>query len=142
MSGMNKREMPGRHLLAIIFLMCFFCLGPSLAGAQTLQAKANPESYNWKPAADVSTLLLNQVTLLSQQLPGLTPGTPIYDNTLRRIAYFKSIVVEIGKGATVAQSLDLALPAAATLGFEKEASYTPMITLRALQTETRIMLTN
>lgn len=142
MSRTNKKVSSGWNLLVIIFPMCLFCMGWSQGNAQTLQAKANPESYNWKPASDVTALLLNQVTLLNQQLPGLTVGTPIYDNTLRRIAYFKSIVVEIGKGATVAQSLDLALPAAATLGFEKEASYTPTITLRALQTETRIMLTN
>ena len=75
-------------------------------------------------------------------MPGLAEGTPLYDNTLRRVAYFKAIINEIGKGATVAEALELSVPAAATLGFEKEASYTPKILLKALQTETRVLLTN
>jgi hypothetical protein len=86
--------------------------------------------------------MLAQIGVLNQQFPGLTPGTPLYDNTLRRIAYFKSIVVEIGRGASVPDALELSLPAAATLGFEKEASYTPKIVLKALYSETRVLLTN
>jgi hypothetical protein len=117
-------------------------MGQNVVSAQAVTPKVNAESYNWKPAAEASTLLLNQVQALTQQLPGLTEGTPLYDNTLRRIAFFKAIVVEIDRGATVASALDLAIPAAATLGFSKEASYTPKITLRALHTETRILLTN
>lgn len=142
MSGMIKSGIPGGKLLTFIFFLAFLCLNNRPVMGQTLQPKANPEAFNWKSAEDASALLLNQVNTLGQQLPGLAEGTPLYDNTLRRIAYFKAIVTEISKGATVAQSLDLALPAAATLGFAKEASYTPKITLRALQTETRIMLTN
>lgn len=142
MSGMIKSSIPGGKLLTFIFFLAFLCLNNRQAVGQTLQPKANPEAFNWKSAGDASALLLTQVNTLGQQLPGLAEGTPLYDNTLRRIAYFKAIVTEISKGATVAQSLDLALPAAATLGFAKEASYTPKITLRALQTETRIMLTN
>jgi hypothetical protein len=75
-------------------------------------------------------------------MPGITEGTSLYDNTLRRVAYFKAIIMEISKGANVAEALELSVPAAATLGFEKEASYTPKILLKALHTETRVMLTN
>lgn len=140
MSGLNKRGVPGGILLAFIFLL--LCIGSNQTTAQTIGAKVNADAYNWKSSADATTLLLGQVEALTQQMPGLTEGTPLYDNTIRRIAFFKAIVVEIDRGATVAASLDLAIPAAATLGFSKEASYTPKITLRALHTETRIMLTN
>ena len=140
MSGLTTKGIPGRIFLSIIFLV--LCAGSNQLGAQSIQQKANADAFNWKSGPDASALLLSQVEVLNQQLPGLTEGTSLYDNTLRRIAYFKAIVVEISRGGSVAESLDLAIPAAATLGFSKEASYTPKITLRALHTETRILLTN
>jgi hypothetical protein len=139
MSGLKTRGVPGGILLAIISLL--FCISSNQVAAQ-ISPNAPSEAFNWKSGAEATTLLLNQVHALEQQLPGLTDGTSLYDNTLRRIAFFKAIVVEIDRGAAVAAALDLAIPAAATLGFSKEASYTPKITLRALHTETRIMLTN
>lgn len=140
MSGLNKRGVPGGILLTCIFLLMGVI--NQRVEAQVLEPKVNAEAYNWKSGAEATTLLLGQVQLLTQQLPGLTEGTSLYDNTLRRIAYFKAIALEISKGATVAESLDLAIPAAATLGFSKEASFTPKIMLRALHTETRVLLTN
>ncbi len=140
MSGMNKRGNPCWAFLTIAFLLLFVC--SDRLSAQTLQPHVNTSTYNWKSGPDATAILLSQVEVLHQQLPGLTEGTPLYDNTLRRIAYFKAIAVEISKGVSVVESLDLAIPAAATLGFSKEATYTPKITLRALQTETRILLTN
>ncbi len=140
MSGMINRGIPGGIFLTIVFLL--LCVCSNQLGAQTLQPHVNATTYNWKSGADATAILLSQVEVLHQQLPGLTEGTSLYDNTLRRIAYFKAIAVEVSKGASVAESLDLAIPAAATLGFSKEASFTPKITLRALQTETRILLTN
>lgn len=141
MSGMIKRGIPGGTFLTIVFLLLCVCSSRPL-NAQSLQPNVNANTYNWKSGADATAILLSQVEVLHQQLPGLTEGTSLHDNTLRRIAYFKAIAVEIGKGTSVVESLDLAIPAAATLGFSKEASYTPKITLRALQTETRILLTN
>lgn len=140
MSELNKRGVPGGLLLVIVFLL--LTVGNQLAQAQVLEPKVNSATFNWKTGEEASGLLLSQVQVLSQQLPGLDEGTPLYDNTLRRIAYFKAIALEISRGATVAQSMDLALPAAATLGFSKEATYTPKITLRALHSETRVLLTN
>lgn len=145
MNSNNKRGISihtGRMFLSAIFLLAFVCFSNTTGYAQTLQPLTSPTSYNWKSSADVSNILLSQVTVLNQQIPGITEGTPLYDNTLRRIAYYKAILMEISKGTTVAQSLELSLPAAATLGFEKEASYTPKIILKALHTETRVMLTN
>lgn len=130
---------PRGMLLAAIFLLGLVCLTHTEGHAQNLQPNTN---YNWKSPEDATNILIAQVTVLNQQVPGLAVGTPLYDNTLRRLAYFKSILMEISKGATVAQSLELSLPAAATLGFEREASYTPKILLKALHTETRVLLTN
>jgi len=132
----------GRMFLSAIFLLAFVCFSDTTGYAQTLQPLTSPTSYNWKSSADASNILLSQVTVLNQQMPGITQGTPLYDNTVRRIAYYKAILMEISKGNSVAKALELSLPAAATLGFEKEASYTPKIILKALQTETRVMLTN
>jgi hypothetical protein len=133
---------PGRILLTAFFLLSLLCFFSTTGNAQSLQAPQSAASFNWKTAEDATNILLAQVTVLNQQMPGITVGTPLYDNTVRRIAYFKAIIMEISKGATVAQALELSVSAAATLGFEKEASYTPKIILKALQTETRVLLTN
>lgn len=140
MSGLNKSSIPLGILITFVFLLS--CICSNNVGAQSLQPNISADAYNWKSGEATTTLLLGQIEVLTQQLPGMAEGTPMHDNTLRRIAFFKAITVEISRGASVAQSLDLALPAAATLGFSKEASYTPKITLRAIHTETRIMLTN
>jgi hypothetical protein len=42
----------------------------------------------------------------------------------------------------VPKSLENALPAAATLGYTKEATYTSKVVLRALHEEARVMLVN
>ena len=123
-------------LLTAFFLLSFLCV----TNAQALQPPS--QTFNWKSGEETVTILMNQITVLNQQMPGIQEGTPLYDNTVRRIAYFKAIVEEVRKGTDVAQSLELAIPAAATLGFEKEASYTPKVILRALQTETRVLVTN
>jgi hypothetical protein len=136
----HRRLLPsGSLLITTIFLLAFLCASSTTVQAQNLQA---PASYNWKTSEDATNILLSQVTVLNQQMPGITEGTSLYDNTLRRVAYFKAIIMEISKGANVAEALELSVPAAATLGFEKEASYTPKILLKALHTETRVMLTN
>jgi len=140
MNSNNRRRIPERMLLTAIFLLGFLCFSNTQGYAQTLQPP--PTALNWKSSEDATNILLAQVTVLNQQLPGIAEGTPLYDNTVRRIAYFKAIIMEISKGATVAQGLELSIPAAATLGFEKEATYTPKILLKALHTETRVMLTN
>lgn len=129
----------GNAVLSSIFLVAFLCISSTSGHAQGIMQPAN---YNWKTTDDARNILVAQVTVLNNQMPGISEGTPLYDNTLRRVAYFKSIINELGKGASLAEALELSLPAAATLGFEKEASYTPKVLLKALQTETRILLTN
>lgn len=129
-----------RSLFPLLFLLGCLFLNASPAQAQTPQS--DNQTYNWKPVDEAKGILVNHVQQLNQQMPGYTPGTPIYDNALRRVAYYKAIVYEIDRGETLPKSLDNALPAAATLGFTKEASYTSKVVLRALQEEARVMLVN
>jgi len=127
-------------LLPLLFLLgCLFLSVPSVQ-AQTPQSET--QTYNWKKVDEARGILVNHVQQLNQQMPGYTPGTPLHDNALRRVAYYKAIVQEIDRGETIPKSLENALPAAATLGFTKEASYTSKVVLRALQEEARVLLVN
>lgn len=129
-------------MLRLALFVASFFLMAGRATAQSPQTEPQPQTYNWKSAPDAIALLRSQVEMLNQQIPGISEGTPLYDNTIRRVSYFKAIISEISRGATVAESLDLGLPAAATLGFSKEATYTSKIVLRALREEARVTLTN
>ena len=131
----------GRCLLAFCFLILFLALPTARTAAQALQTESS-QNYTWKTEADASTVLLAHIQLLNQQMPSYIEGTTLYDNALRRVAYFKEMVQQISQGAAVEDAVELALPAAATLGFSKEASYTPKVVLHALHEEARIMLTN
>lgn len=127
-------------LLPLLFLLgCLFLSVPSVQ-AQTPQSET--QTYNWKKVDEARGILVNHVQQLNQQMPGYTPGTPLHDNAVRRVAYYKAIVQEIDRGETIPKSLENALPAAATLGFTKEASYTSKVVLRALQEEARVLLVN
>ena len=143
MSNMKRLMHPtgGHWLLAFCFLIPFLALSTTQTAAQTLQMET-PQSYNWKEEATASTVLLAHIELLNQQMPSYTEGTSLYDNALRRVAYFKEMIKQIKDGTAVEDAIELALPAAATLGFSKEASYTPKVVLHALHEEARIMLTN
>jgi hypothetical protein len=142
---MKKMYQNGCHgLLSLRFALFLagFLLLAGRSAAQTPHTDPQPQAYAWKSGPDAIALLKSQVEMLNQQIPGISEGTPLYDNTIRRVAYFKAIISEIARGATVAESLDLSLPAAATLGFSKEATYTSKIVLRALREEARVTLTN
>ncbi len=142
---MKKMYQNGCHgLLSLRFalLLAGFFLIAGRGLAQSPHTEPQPQTYAWKSSPDAIALLKSQVEMLNQQIPGISEGTPLYDNTIRRVAYFKAIISEISRGATVAESLDLGLPAAATLGFSKEATYTSKIVLRALREEARVTLTN
>jgi len=140
MNSIINRWGIGKLLLSGLFLLAMTCFFSTSSHAQVLTPPSS--NYNWKSPEDARNILLSQVAILNQQMPGLTEGAPLYDNTLRRLAYFKAIIVDIDNGTSLVQALDNSLSAAATLGFQKEASYTPKVQLKALQTETRILLTN
>lgn len=130
-----------RMFLPMIIFIGMFSLTAEKLAAQNAQTEQQ-QVYNWKAVQDARAVMFAQVTTINQQMPGFTEGTPLYDNALRRIAYYKAIVREIDRGETVAKSLENALPAAATLGYTKEATYTSKIVLRALFEETKNMLIN
>ncbi len=130
-----------RWLFVFCFFIPFMVLPAFRMSAQTLQQEA-PQTFNWKTEDAASAVLMTHIQQLSQQMPSYTEGTSLYDNALRRTAYFKEMVKQIGDGAAVEDAVELALPAAATLGFSKEASYTSKVVLHALHEEARIMLTN
>jgi hypothetical protein len=129
------------RLLPLIMFLFTCCLTTGALQSQTPQTESQV-LYNWKSEADARAIMLAQVKTLNDQMPGFTEGTPLYENALRRVAYFKAIIYEIDRGTNVEQSLVNAIPAAATLGYSKEASYTSKVVLRALQEEARVMLTN
>lgn len=135
MCGLWKPLMPALFLLVCLFMTA------NTVHAQT-PTQETTQNYNWKSIDDAKILLKSHVEMLNQQMPGYTQGTPIYENALRRVAYYKAIVYEIDRGETLSKSLDNALPAAATLGYTKEASYTSKVVLRALHEEARVMLVN
>jgi hypothetical protein len=130
-----------RMLIPLIVFIGMLSLNAEKLAAQNAQTEQQ-QVYNWKSAQDARTVMFAQVTNINQQMPGFSEGTPLYDNAIRRIAYYKAIVAEIDRGETVAKSLENAIPAAATLGFSKEATYTSKIVLRALLEETKSMLIN
>jgi hypothetical protein len=130
-----------RLLLSSLFLLGCLLVAMPRAQAQTPVAETQ-QNYNWKPVEEAKGIIAAHVEQLNQQMPGYTVGTPLHDNALRRVAYYKAIVYEIDRGETLAKSLENALPAAATLGYTKEASYTSKVVLRALQEEARVMLVN
>lgn len=127
-------------LLPLLFLLGCLFLNATPAQAQIPQSET--QSFNWKNVDEARGILVNHAQQLNQQMPGYTPGTPLYDNALRRVAYYKAIVYEIDRGETLQKSLENALPAAATLGYTKEASFTSKVVLRALQEEARVMVIN
>jgi hypothetical protein len=125
----------------IIALFCLFG-GIQLNGQNIQSATALNASIAWKTPAEATQLLLLRIDNMNSQLSGFQVGSPPYENVLRKVAYYKSILDEIEDGKSLPEALDNALPAAATLGFTKENNYTPKAVVRAIQEETRIFLSN
>jgi hypothetical protein len=130
-----------RLLLSSLFLLGCLLAATPRAQAQTPVAETQ-QTYNWKTAEEAKQIITAHVEQLNQQMPSYTAGTPLHDNALRRVSYYKAIMYEIDRGETLPKSLENALPAAATLGYTKEASYTSKVVLRALQEEARVLLVN
>lgn len=111
------------------------------AHAQTLQTQAQQNS-NWVSPSTATALLEDNIENVHDQLPGLEVGSQPHDNALRRVAFYKGIIRELGTGKKVPEALESALADAATLGGEKEVSFTSKLILRALYDETKVLLSN
>lgn len=109
--------------------------------AQALQTQAQ-QNADWVSAATATALLEDNIETVHDQLPGLVAGTQPHDNALRRVAFYKGILRELGAGKKVPDAMETALSDAATLGGEKEISFTSKLILRALYDETKILLSN
>jgi hypothetical protein len=133
---------PVRRFRPVLSILALLILAAAPLGAQQLVNGAQSEtSYNWLTPNAALVKLQNELQQEHQQLPSLAPGSPLHIETLRRIAYFKSVIRTIQAGTAVHASLEASLPAAATLGGQQEVAFTAKTVLRALFEETRNMLT-
>ncbi len=99
------------------------------------------QQYNWLDPTEAMAVLKTDIMQVHQQLPGFTEGTPLYENALRRVIYYKAIVAQLEQGAAVNLAMERSLTEAATLGGAKEVAYTSKVVLRALYEEVRLQLT-
>lgn len=125
----------------IALFLCIAAFGNS--NAQDIQSLVSLQANgNWKSAEDANRILLERITNMNDQLPSFPEGSQPYDNTLRRVAYYKAILDAVEDGNTLPLAMENAMTAAATLGFTKEETYTPKVLLRAIYEETKVMLSN
>lgn len=117
---------------------------PAITGtAQQLQpAPANDPAIVWLTPAQAQIQLKGKLDVLQPQLAGLTPGTTPHTDMLRRILFFKSILLGIVKEIPVPKTIEAALPEAASLGGVYEQTYTPEAMLRLLFDEAVDLLTD
>lgn len=127
-----------KTLIALFVLLAGLFLTANRAEAQTLSGQQN---YNWKTASEVESIAKSQVEFWHQQGP-YSPGTTNYFNQMRHAAYFKSVILRIAEGSTVAQAVEQSLSAAATVGGEKEAAFTSKTVLNAVKQEAIELFTN
>lgn len=130
-----------RWLLPTLLLLCGLAATSTEAQGQALQTQAH-QNANWVPPATAIALLEDNIETVHDQLPGLEAGTQPHDNALRRVAFYKGIIRELQAGKKVPEAMESALSDAATLGGEKEVSFTSKLILRALYDETKVLLSN
>ncbi len=139
-----KQIIASRGFLAtLVPTICLFtCLFLSMGAlqAQNLQGPST-QQFNWMDVSEAEAVLNANIAQANQQLPGLTEGTSLYENTLRRVVYYKAILKELGQGTPIETALEKSLTEAATLGGAKEVAYTPKVVLRALFEEVKLQLT-
>lgn len=128
-----------RLLLATIFLLaCLF--GQANLTAQTLEGPGSSSSTGFVSREEALALLEAGVHQANEQLPGLEPTSSLYENTLRRVIYYKAIMREMRNGMPISKALETTLNEAASLGGLKEVAYTSKVVLRALYEEVRLQL--
>ncbi len=130
-----------KRLLPVFFLFLGLLGRQPGASAQQLQpAPWNDPAIVWLAPAQAQTKVQDLLTQIQPQLALLTPGTAQHTDLLRRIIFYKSILRALLDEMAVPQSIDGALPEAASLGGKHEQAFTPEATLRALQNEAIVLL--
>ena len=138
---MKKTNLQCWYYSCLPVFLLLTCLIVTSVGvqAQSLQTQAQ-QNGSWVPSGTAVDLLGDNIETVTDQLPGLEEGTQPYDNALRRVSYYKGIIRELKANKTVPLALEAALADAATLGGEKETSFTSKLILRALYDETKVLL--
>lgn len=135
-----------KHFLPVYFRKILFAglllASISCKAQQLQQAPWNDPAVHWLTPPQAQVKVQNELDLLQPQLSDLTPGTPAHTDLLRRILLYKSILRALLDELPVPQTIDLALPEAASLGGIYEQAFTPESTLRALYDEAQALLTN
>jgi hypothetical protein len=128
-----------RLLIATICLLACLLWQPDL-NAQTLEGPGSSSSTGYVSREEALALLEAGVHQANEQLPGLEPTSSLYENTLRRVIYYKAIMREMRNGMPISKAMETTLNEAASLGGLKEVAYTPKVVLRALYEEVRLQL--
>ena len=116
--GKNGKKSP--NMLASALTVALFMLFLGQLSAQ---------STNWVTPNEASAIVNQQLTLTLNQLQGLTPGTPQYDETYRKALYYKGVLTHLGNGQTVEQSVN----AATTPSYDWNTEYDSGINSTAMQ---------
>ena len=125
-----------------LVLVGLLCCGVAGRAQQLQQAPWNDPAIVWLPATQARTAVLNLLQQIEPQLADLTPGSGQYNDLLRRIVFYKSILRGIKNALPLPQAIEAALPEAASLGGLYDQSFTPETTLRALFDEALDLLTS
>ena len=126
--------------MCLVVAGLFFSADAKAQGA-LLQGQAySTNGINFLTEQDAIPVLKNKVESLSVTFLYQTPGTPAYNDTLRRLAYYKKIMENISNGTDVAGSLVNSLGSAATLGGSVEAGTTTPQQLGAVFNEAKLLL--
>lgn len=116
---------------------------PSRVAAQQIQVSPwDDPAITWLAPAQAQAEVQNELNLLEPLLSPLTPGTGPHTDLLREILFYKSILLSLTGGASVQQSIERAIPEAASMGGAFEHAFTPEATLRGLCADAIDLLSN
>ena len=137
----NAYFIPNRVLLVKPFLLLLLrgalFITPAFFANTLFSQQLQPSSWNdpaiaWLTPAQAQLEVQSQLALIEPQLAPLTPGTGQHTDLLRRILFYKSVLLSLINGSTVQQAIESAIPEAASLGGAYEYAFTSEATLRAL----------
>ena len=126
--------------IALIFWA--FAAASQISAQQIQVSPWNDPAISWLAPAQAQTEVQNELNLLEPQLTPLTPGTGPHTDLLRKILFYKSILLTLTGGASVQQSIEKAVPEAASMGGAYEQAFTPEATLRGLCADAIDLLSN
>lgn len=120
---------------------------PAFFANTLFSQQLQPSSWNdpatvWLTPAQAQLKVQDQLALIEPQLAPLTPGTGQHTDLLRRILFYKSILLSLINGSSVQQAIESAIPEAASIGGAYEYAFTSEAILRALYDESVDLLSD